>query len=267
MKDILFKFYRSLEDKFIVLSIGIKITLILLIMLLQFIFFYTLISYTDIIQKLENTEPIKTVIQYLKETPLLWIIILAIIIILISCILILSGRKVLALNVIDISILPKPDISSNLYEITLTNHTNRRILLKTIRVSWNYCEGNCCSIGEGVAINSIADYVLDIPLDVSNTGNQSMCIKMNPMIAFSAKDVYGPSYTQFRVQMHYHFSGLLKYHPMSDWDIFFSLDVLDDQNRSFNVFSNYKWRSDEEKYAVMNGELDEYNDKLKSNYE
>jgi hypothetical protein len=262
MKEFFLKSLKKIEDNFYGLSKKKKITLIFLIAIFSFVLGFTLNKYTDIITKIRNI----AFFNYLNQIPLIWIVVLSIFPVIIIYILFFSTKNNLHLEVIDILELPKPDVSSKIYEITIANNANERIILKNLNINWKYIRGDQCSISQSIPINSIAEYIMDIPLDINNEEIQSLNIRMQPMIVIPHKDDYGPGIVQFKIQIHYHFCGHINYHPNFNWDIVFSLDIVDDKSRKFNLFYGNRWREEEEKKAEINGNLEDYNQKLKSNY-
>lgn len=266
MKNIVSNVYKIMKDNYLSLSKYKRVILNSLAIVFILVLSFSLCINTELIMKLKQMIFIKYMTIYLKGIPIILNIILFIIAVPIIYIIFFSKKDKLPLQVINISHLDKPDVSSNMYEITLVNNTNKNIFLKKLKVNWIYNPGNACSIGEAVAINSIAKYILDIPINVCETEKQSLYINMNPIIIIPGKNKFGPGFLQFQVQIHYHLIGDIKYHPQYNWDITFDLDIIDETNRSFNIFNNYKWRTEEEICATNDGVLSQYNEQLKNIY-
>ncbi len=261
--------WNFINSNFIFMSKKNKVKFIVCTFLFLYFLSYTVNTYTNILNRVENMKvykEVKSVIVQLNDIPYLVICILVALLFFIIYLLRFAPKTVLPLQLIRIVIYNKPDISSNIFEITLANPTNQQIILKELRAKWKYYKGSCCSIGQGVCINSVADYIVDIPLDVTDENIQTRNINMSPIIVVPPRDNSGPSFTQFKVQFHYYFSGSLDWHPCSDWDILYSLDILDHKNASFNIFSNYNWRTKEEINAFYDGTIEEYDESLRKNF-
>ncbi len=54
----------------------------------------------------------------------------------------------------------------------------------------------------------------------------------------------------------YNFIGRINYHPQSDWNIYFDLNIFDHFGRKVNVFSEYLWRTDDYMAKFWNSEED-----------
>ena len=260
----LFNLIKKIKEKFNSLTTQNKIILIFLNILLILILYFTLNTYTNVINSIKNIKFINTLIGLLyKMSKIPSILIFIIIICIGSIIYILKyGKKIyMPLEILEIDKYRKPNISSNVYDITLANPSTEQITLKTFRVKWKYYKGMQCSIGQGVPIKPVEEYILNIPIDPGNTNIQKKDYKMRPMIVIPPGNDYY-SITQIKVQFHYHFISKLKYHPCTDWNIYFSLDIIDKDDRILNIFTNYHWRDDEEMKACRNGTLNELAEKL-----
>ena len=132
------------------------------------------------------------------------------------------------------------DSASRVFDIILANPSKVQVMLTEFDVRWRYYRGMEEAIDEGVALEPVAKYVIELPIDPDDPREIQKIDTIYPIIIVPPRNESGPSITTFRIQLHY---ALIGWHPCYDWNIVFSLAVRDDKGGTLQLFSNSLWRS------------------------
>ncbi len=131
--------------------------------------------------------------------------------------------------------------ASRSYDVTLSNASHRELLLSTLSGRWRFSPGILASIEQGVALTPIAQYALDFPVDVESSEWHSKSEAMSPAIALPPGSSDNPSLVVFRLQIGYHLSGRLSYHPYGGWSIKYDAFVTTLDGQRLQVVENGGW--------------------------
>ena len=135
-----------------------------------------------------------------------------------------------------------PDSASRVFDIVLANRSNVQIMLTKFEIHWRYHHGMLSAVDHGVALKPVANYIIEFPVDPDLDDQQEKIETIYPVIIIPPQNESGPSITTFRIQLHYYFSGRIDWHPCFDWNILFSLAIIDNGGNKVQLFSNSYWR-------------------------
>jgi hypothetical protein len=157
-------------------------------------------------------------------------------------------------------ILGKPSDQSNLiFDVTIANPSTEQILLTEFDVHWQYWHGSCLSTASGLPLKPVAKYIINLPINSSNRDEIHKSELIYPPIVAPPKNESGPSLTTLRLQMHYYFYGGSSNYEAShnwDWDVKFSLGILDEKGRLLQILTDMSWRKYmEEIYELIRAQL------------
>jgi hypothetical protein len=134
------------------------------------------------------------------------------------------------------------DDASRIFDLTLSNASDRQLLLTKFEVKWRYRHGMLASVDRGAALVPIAKYIIDFPVDPDNEERKTFERVMYPAIALSPGTIKNPTLVTIRLQLHYHFAGRLDYHPCADWNILFDVVAVAQSGERIPIFEDGNWR-------------------------
>jgi len=134
------------------------------------------------------------------------------------------------------------DEASRLFDITISNSSDTQFLLTQFEVKWRYNHGRLASVDQAAALVPIARYIIDFPVDTDDEKGKTFTQIMSPSIALAPGTEKNPTLVTVRLQLHYHFSGRLNYHPSGDWNILFDISGVTQSGQRIPIFTDANWR-------------------------
>lgn len=131
------------------------------------------------------------------------------------------------------------DPASRVYNIYLANNSEEQLLLSRIETKWQYEPGFTAIPTIGSVLEPVAKYIVELPIDVLDDSTHYKKDDVYPVVFISSRDEERSSLATLRLQVHYNLKQ--KRHPSSDWNIVFSIDLIDDNEGRTSIFSNYRW--------------------------
>ena len=130
-----------------------------------------------------------------------------------------------------------------MYDIVISNSDDRQRLLASFNLTWLYMRGYTLSIDQGVSIKPVERYAVEIPIDPDKAEELfQKTVPVYPPLILPPKNVSGPSVTSIRLEVFYSFENArINWHPSSDWNIFYAIDLEDELGAVVHVLSQ-SWR-------------------------
>jgi len=129
------------------------------------------------------------------------------------------------------------------YDVLISNSSLEQRLLSSFKLKWLYAKGRWSSVEQGVSIKPVERYSLGIFVDPDKPYQIfEKAVDVYPPLILPPRNGSGPSVTSIRLEVFYSFEGArIKWHPNSDWDIFYEIDVQDDTGAIQKILSQ-SWR-------------------------
>jgi hypothetical protein len=137
------------------------------------------------------------------------------------------------------------DVSSRVFDITLANTDSQEILLTKFLSRWRYHPGTTALVAEGAVLRPLAEYVLNFSIDVLDESWKTRNDSVYPLLILPPKNNSGSGVATFRLQLHYSLEQ--RYHPSTNWNIDFDVEVADNRGGKLYIFRSASWREKLEK--------------------
>jgi hypothetical protein len=130
-----------------------------------------------------------------------------------------------------------------IFDIYLKNSSKEEKILRKFIVDYRYQRGSLSSIDYGTLLKPVAEYIIDIPIDIYNGSKKNLVKPVYPMLLIDSKDSESKGLASFRLQLHYSFVGSINYHPCYNWNIIFSLKISYGEHDTLTIFEKKGWKS------------------------
>lgn len=133
------------------------------------------------------------------------------------------------------------DEASRIFDIYLSNNAAEKVILSKFYSTWRYYPGSLAISEGGAILEPLAEYIVELPIDVLDDSRHSKEDIIYPVVVMEPVEKEEPSLVTLRLQVHY--SLKQKRHPSLDWNILFSMSLLDEKGESASIFSNQSWKA------------------------
>jgi hypothetical protein len=129
------------------------------------------------------------------------------------------------------------------YDVLISNLSPEQRLLSSFKLKWLYAKGRLSAVEQGASIKPVERYSVGIFVDPDKPYQVfEKSVDVYPPLVLPPRNASGPSITSIRLEVFYSFEGArINWHPNSDWDIFFEINVQDDSGEIERVLSQ-SWR-------------------------
>lgn len=123
-----------------------------------------------------------------------------------------------------------------IFDVTLANKSNVQKLLKTFDVSWSYVSGGGANNVEPHIIKPKAKYIIEIPIDLNHPEDEKNQLVYPPLLVPPGSDSE-PNLLVIRLHVYYS----IERHPYSNWELRFSIRIVDNTGDRVDIFSKRSW--------------------------
>ena len=127
-----------------------------------------------------------------------------------------------------------------LIDCLLGTKSNEYIITK-LKIKWQYLHGEQCALGTCEALKPVLKWFVKIEIDPHDSSIKEKIIDLNPPLHIRPGETY-VGIGNFEIELQYILTNI-DYHPCADWDILYSITLIDYKGKEYELIHNRNWRS------------------------
>lgn len=127
-----------------------------------------------------------------------------------------------------------------LIDCLLGTQSNEYIITK-LKIKWQYLYGVQCSTSTAEALQPILTWHVRIEVDPSDSSVKEKIIELDPALNIRPGESF-IGVGNFNIELQYILTNK-DYHPCADWDILYSITLIDHKGKEYELICNRNWRS------------------------
>jgi len=131
----------------------------------------------------------------------------------------------------------RKDEPLQIYDLLIENKSAQPATLLGFHARWKYERGLLAAIEGVIPLKVNTEDLIEFPIDVESMAVQDKRYDAHVPIRLEPR-----SQAVIRLTLHYYFVGELNYHPNPDWDLIFSVDLVDDYDSESPIWREQSWK-------------------------
>jgi hypothetical protein len=117
----------------------------------------------------------------------------------------------------------------------------KEYIITKMRIEWQYLRGSNCSISTFDFFKPTLTWNAIIEIDTKDCSKHQNTIDLNPVLKITPDEKF-IGMGNFNIELQYVLSNL-NHHPNSDWDILYSIILIDHKGKEHILVLNRNWRN------------------------
>ncbi len=127
-----------------------------------------------------------------------------------------------------------------LIDCLLGTKLNEYIITK-LKIRWRYLHGVQCALSTCHALEPVLTWHVQIEIDTYDDSIREKIVDLEPALYIRPDESY-EGVGNFNIELQYILTNI-EYHPCADWDILYSITLIDHKGKEYELIHNRNWRN------------------------